>query len=143
MNRIQPLATAFQALRQKQPRQPGHAHLDFIRSLPCISCGWRSGVYNRTEAAHIRMACLKAGKRETGKGEKPSDKWSLPLCAKCHRTGKNSQHNIGEDEFWTYARINPFEVAGYLFMAMCDYDIGVQIVRENCRIKELKPLLTL
>ncbi len=128
MNRIQPLATAFQAPRQKQPRQPANTHLDFIRSLPCISCG----VSDRTEAAHIRMACIKAGKRETGKGEKPSDFWTMPLCEKCHRTDKNSQHNMNEADFWTYARINPFEVAAYLFLASGNYEVGVQIVQENC-----------
>ena len=130
MNRIQPLATAFQATRQKQPRQPAIPHLDFIRSLPCILCG----CVNRTEAAHIRMACLKAGKRETGKGEKPSDFWTMPLCDMCHRTDKNSQHNMNEADFWTYARIDPFAVAAWLFLASGNYDIGVQIVQENCPV---------
>src|SRR4051812_116248 len=61
-------------LRQREPRVKDNKHLDYIRSLPCCICG---GI--DTEAAHIRTASLEHGKQHTGMGEKPSDKWAVPL----------------------------------------------------------------
>lgn len=93
-------------LRQREPRQHDKRYLDFIRSLPCCICG---GI--DTEAAHIRMASLAQGKRETGMAEKPDDKWTLPLCNLHHR----SQHHLGELLFWGLHSIDPFELAIKLY----------------------------
>ena len=89
-------------LRQRQPREKDAKHLDFIRSLPCCICGRID-----TEAAHIRTASLAHGKRETGRAEKPSDKWALPLCNEHHR----EQHTMNEMKFWASYGIDPFMLA--------------------------------
>lgn len=67
-------------------------HLAFIRQLPCIKCADNTG----TEAAHIRRSDARVAKPITGIGIKPDDKYTLPLCGRCHRW----QHEIGEKAFW-------------------------------------------
>lgn len=47
------------------------------------------------------------GKRPTGAGEKPSDRWTLPLCPVHHRLGQNAQHNSGEREWWVAQGVDP------------------------------------
>jgi hypothetical protein len=89
-------------LRQRQPREKDNKHLDYIRSLPCCICG---GI--DTEAAHIRTASLEHGKQHTGMAEKPSDKWTVPLCNRHHR----EQHSMNEMDFWKCHGINPFILA--------------------------------
>lgn len=89
-------------LRQKEPRVKNERHLNYIRSLPCCICG---GI--DTEAAHIRTASLSHGKRETGRAEKPSDKWALPLCHAHHL----EQHTMNEMKFWAIHGIDPFMLA--------------------------------
>lgn len=89
-------------LRQRQPRERDERHLNHIRSLPCCICG---GI--DTEAAHIRTASLANGKLHTGMAEKPSDKWTLPLCNAHHR----EQHTMNEMTFWKKYGIDPFMLA--------------------------------
>ncbi len=89
-------------LRQREPRQRDNKHLDFIRSLPCCICG---GI--NTEAAHIRTGSLSNGKPHTGMAEKPSDKWTVPLCNEHHR----QQHSMNEMKFWAMHGIDPFMLA--------------------------------
>ncbi len=90
-------------LRQREPRQKDNKHLDFIRSLPCCICG---GI--NTEAAHIRVGSINHGKRETGMSEKPSDKWTVPLCNEHHR----EQHDAGNELVWWASKgIDPFMLA--------------------------------
>jgi hypothetical protein len=94
-------------LRQRQPRVKDAAFLAFVRTNPCCAC-------NRTpsQAAHIRMGSLAHDKRPTGKGERPSDRWSVPLCARCHL---GEQHRMGERIFWEQCGIDPFTIAKKLF----------------------------
>jgi len=87
----------------RDPRQHDEAYLDYIRSLPCCICGDNTTV----EAAHLRVGSINNGKRETGTGEKPSDKWALPLCGKHHR----EQHGMNELAFWFKHGIDPFALA--------------------------------
>ena len=61
-------------------------HLKFIRSLPCCACLKTFTV----QAAHIRKG------NDGGTGLKPSDCYTVPLCADCHLT----QHSEGEVTFW-------------------------------------------
>lgn len=89
-------------LRQREPRQRDNRHLELIRSLPCCICG---GI--DTEAAHIRTASLAHEKRETGRSEKPSDKWTVPLCNRHHA----EQHSMNEMAFWKKYGIDPFMLA--------------------------------
>ena len=90
-------------LRQRQPRQHDNKRLEFIRSLPCCICKDDT----TTEAAHIRTGSLAHGKSFTGMQEKPSDKWTVPLCGKHHR----EQHTMNELEFWKKYQIDPFMLA--------------------------------
>lgn len=78
-------------------------YLDWIRQQPCCICG--DDVF--VEAAHLRVGSINVGKNGTGMGEKPSDKWALPLCGKHHR----EQHSMNEREFWASYQIDPFSLA--------------------------------
>lgn len=98
------------ALRQRQPRIKDAAFLKFVRQQPCTTCGKAAP----NQAAHIRMGSLAYDKRSTGAGERPSDRWSTPLCAKCHLY---TQHTMGERAFWEAHKIDPFAVAKKLFAA--------------------------
>lgn len=112
---------AFRTLRRKQGkiagRQPerDEKYLAFIRRQPCILCddamerrAFVDGVPYRqethTEAAH-------AGER--GFRQKCSDRETIPLCVRHHRTGKDSHHVLGK-RFWGHHDINREAViAGY------------------------------
>lgn len=87
----------------RRPRQHCEAHLRYIRQLPCVICGNNI----ETEAAHIRFAREEIGKRKVGVGEKPDDKWTVPLCGKHHR----EQHQHGERAWWADRRLDPIKIA--------------------------------
>jgi hypothetical protein len=94
-------------LEQRQPRERDPAFLKFVRTMPCVACG-KSGP---SDAAHIRAPSIEHGKRYTGKGEKPSDRWAVPLCRGCHR----AQHKTAEPTFWARLGKNPFNIAVELY----------------------------
>ncbi|MEH2501200.1 hypothetical protein V1290_000011 [Bradyrhizobium sp. AZCC 1578] len=106
--------------RQRLPRQRDEQHLDFIRSLICISCGDNTS----TEAAHLRSANRLWGKDYTGKQEKPSDMWSLPLCNRCHR----EQHSCNEVQFWQERGINPWSLALRLYAASGNHELAQEVI---------------
>jgi len=68
----------------KPARHPGY--LQWIRTLPCSVCRTTRDV----EAAHT-------GPR--GLSQKSSDLCAIPLCARHHRTGKDSYHKLGPRKF--------------------------------------------
>ena len=103
MNDNTKLGEQSNMLRQRQPRQHDNKRLEFIRSLPCCICKDDT----TTEAAHIRTGSLAHGKNPTGMQEKPSDKWTVPLCGRHHR----EQHTMNEMEFWKKYQIDPFMLA--------------------------------
>lgn len=107
-------------MRFKVKQTKDAAHLDFIRSLPCISCG--NDIC--TEAAHLRTDDLKYGKRSTGMQQKPSDFFVLPLCGDCHRV----QHTGNEMNFWTNIGVNPFILALSLFAASGDHELAHEVI---------------
>jgi hypothetical protein len=91
-------------LRQREPRVHDEKHLKFIRSQPCCLCGDNTS----TEAAHIRVGSIPHNKNHTGMGEKPSDKWTLPLCNRHHR----EQHAFGDElAYWAEWGVDPFVLA--------------------------------
>jgi hypothetical protein len=91
-------------LRQRQPRERDPEYLAWLRTQPCCLCGDNTS----TEAAHLRVGSINHDKRETGKGEKPSDKWALPLCGDHHR----QQHAAGDElAWWASYGIDPFALA--------------------------------
>lgn len=99
----------------RKPRLVEPSHLDAVRALPCLKCG----LEGFSEAAHLRLNCAALGKR-TGIGEKPDDRWTVPLCANCHRIDPDSQHKIGEIAFWRAVGINPLRAAQALHRASPD-----------------------
>lgn len=95
-------------LRQRQPRVEDAAHLAYVRTLACLVCH-RPGP---SDPAHLRSAAPQYGKPPTGLGEKPSDRWTLPLC----RTHHDEQHKGAELSFWLRHGIpDPFAVAMALY----------------------------
>lgn len=105
-------------LRQRQPRIPNKAFLAFVRTKPCCVCG----APPKSHAAHIRMASAEHGKRECGKGEKPSDRFTTPLCATCHLL---DQHRGSERDYWQREGKDPFAIAARLY-ALFEAERGPQ-----------------
>lgn len=105
----------------KTPRQHNVKHLNFIRGLSCLICG--NNV--ETQACHIRYGDPRAGKRQTGKGEKPSDRWTIPLCGNHHRI----QHDFGDEEmFWRGIGCDPIFIAMALHGVSGNHELGCQII---------------
>jgi hypothetical protein len=88
-------------------------HLAFIRRLPCVACS-----ATPCEAAHVRIGT------DGGMGLKPSDKFTVPLCATHHRL----QHDQGERTFWRDLWIEPTDLAAQLFAVTGDDAMGRTIV---------------
>jgi hypothetical protein len=110
----------------RRPRKEDPKHLARIRQLPCAVCPGEN--ITATEAAHVRSSCLKYGKRGTGMGQKPDDKWTVPLCS-AHHTGPGGQHSMNEMEFWRKHGIDdPFALAMALHDHSEDYETAVDII---------------
>lgn len=98
-------------LRQRDPRVQCPAFLAFVRRCPCCACPAPAP----SQAAHIRMGNPAIGKRNAGIGEKPSDRWAVPLCADCHLDAPDAQHKVGERKFWERVGVDPFALAAQLY----------------------------
>jgi hypothetical protein len=113
---------------QRNPRIEIPRHLIFIRSLPCLFTG------REAEAAHVRYGEPKLGKPKSGVSEKPSDYWTIPLCPEMHRTGKDSQHESGNERRWWINRgVDPLPIcmALYLCYVRGDRAVAMTIILEN------------
>lgn len=108
--------TVLRPTRKSNPRRASQ-HLVFIRQLPCISCGSVP-----SEPAHIRKG------KDGGTGMKSSDRYSVPLCASCHRLDGRSQHSLGELTFWSELRIDPTDIALRLWTVSGNIEAGNRIV---------------
>ncbi len=107
-------------LRQRQPRIHDEQHLAFIRGLPCLVC--RNNI--ETEACHIRYADQSIAKPMTGIAQKPHDKFTVPMCGKCHR----EQHSKSERAFWAGVGLDPVKLALALYSVSDDYEAGTHII---------------
>ena len=127
MTRIAPIELAMP--RQRQPRITNEPHLVFLRMLSCAICG-RVPV----EAAHLRAPCREVGHRQTGKSEKPDDRWCVGLCADHHR----EQHSgkFGSELSWWRAHgiEDPWRLCLALFGASGNREICEEILSEHRRI---------
>lgn len=103
-------------------REIDRAHLQFIRRLPC-ACGC---LRTPCDAAHIRYADLTRGKTYTGKGVKPSDRWTVPLTRACH----TDQHSTNEQAWWASKGIDPLDLAERLYAVSGDAEAGARIIHE-------------
>lgn len=77
------------------------AHLDFVRSKPCLICGRKP-----SEAHHIRLGMRTMGKRVCDSKTVPLDRMHH---LDCHE-GKG-----GELGFWQYHQIDPWVIAAKLW----------------------------
>ena len=111
-------------LRQRMPRVENEPHRRFVASLPCLICGARD-----VQAAHIRYSDSSVGKPSTGMGQKPDDKYSVPLCVSDHA----DQHAYGSERYWWKEKyIDPIKVSLALFAVSGDVVQGELIV-SSCR----------
>ncbi|MBD3817893.1 MAG: hypothetical protein IE912_03125 [Brevundimonas diminuta] len=108
---------------QRQPRERDNKHLAFIRRLPCVGCTSPGPC----DAAHLRAGDLNIGKRPTGKAEKPSDRWTTPLCRDCH----TRQHTGAELAFWQALGIDPFDLCQALYAISGDTTAAEQIIQNH------------
>lgn len=97
---------------QRQPRQHDPRHLTAIRACPCVLCKAEA------EAAHVRYGDPQRGKRPTGIGERPSDRWTVPLCPDHHRAADDSQHDHNERSWWLEHGLDPLAIAEMLLRGL-------------------------
>lgn len=81
--------------RFRKPRDECKAHLRNVSRLPCLLTQ-RYGV----QVAHLRYTDGRYGKRHVGLGEKPDDRWVVPLCPALHMMNTGSQHHDGNEQLW-------------------------------------------
>lgn len=82
-------------MRQREPREHDEKYLKWLRRQPCC-CGCQKAA--PSDAAHIRAGSLRHDKRQSGLGEKPHDRWAVPLNRSCHIR----QHAFGSElEWWS------------------------------------------
>lgn len=81
-------------------------YLAFIRRQPCAARAL-GGCDGPVEAAHVRFSDARAGRRNPGLQVKPSDEYTLPLCASHHRTGPVAQHSMNERAFYALVGVDP------------------------------------
>lgn len=104
----------------KTPRRRERDYLGYVAAMPCAGCLARTGRFVRpVQVAHLRSGSLEHGKRPTGGAEKPGDRWTSPLCWKCHE----SQHHRGDElAWWAELGIDPFALCVAL---QADFDRGL------------------
>jgi hypothetical protein len=115
---------------QRQPRVEDPQYLSWVRGLPCVICVQEGAPRQspRCEAAHVRFADAAAGWSHTGKGEKPDDRRTVPLCAGHHRTGPKAQHGAGERAWWEGHGIYPPELCRALSDAFDHAQDGAAVI---------------
>ena len=99
-------------LRQRDPRQHDDRHLVYVRLQPCCI----AGCHRPAEAAHLRMSNLDIGKESAGKGEKPHDRFTVPLCGHHHREAPDAQHQHNERLWWEARDLDPWAIAASLWI---------------------------
>lgn len=107
------LGSKKRASRKRRAERPGNSeeHLAAVRKLPCIVCG--------TDKAPVRAHHLRST-REGGAGQKPPDKWTVPLCDDHHNMGVDCVHGVGsKKELGWFARhgIDALALAAALWSA--------------------------
>jgi hypothetical protein len=78
----------------------------------------------------VRFSDLGMNKRMTGKAEKPSDQWTVPLCGKHHRDQhemRGTDELTGEKVFWLTVGIDPIKVCRALWSVTGDHAEGERI----------------
>lgn len=89
-------------MKQRHPRQRDKSYLGAIAQMPSVISGQEP-----CECAHIRYGDPEHGKPMTGMGEKPDDRWVLPLTPEEHRLANDAQHRSNERAWWRSKGLNP------------------------------------
>ena len=86
-------------------------YLEFVGSLACVVCVELSGRWIRDDFLVKRSWSIYASAQTTptevahvgrrGLSQKSSDRETIPLCARHHRTGKDAHHVLGR-KFWEH-----------------------------------------
>ena len=105
----------------RQPRKEALKYLKQISRLPCILT-LRPGV----QVAHIRYPA--PFKRPVGMGEKPDDRWVVPLCPTLHVMASGAQHNHNERAWWKWVGVDPIKVARELWAYRDDFEWQEEII---------------
>lgn len=114
-------ATAFTSdpSDKAQRRIKDEAHLAFIRTLPSVISGELG-----CEACHIRYGDPVYQKKNTGKGQRPSDGWTVPMTHAEHM----AQHADNEREWWASQGIDPCWIARELYAVSGDREAAIAII---------------
>lgn len=120
-------------LRQREPRREDRPYLAWIRGLPCVGCAVAGMCNLRTEAAHCKLPIAAHGWRGWGHSERSDDRRCTPLCPRCHRTGPDAQHGVGERQFWDRLGICPACLATALAAAYDAQASGSAVIWEAVR----------
>jgi len=129
-SRVSPIAkpgSLLKAMREaKRPKRPKREmsppHLALVRRLPCLSCDADPA----GEAAHLRLGA------RGGTGLKPDDRWTVPLCHRCHM----EQHDAGELVFWLRLRLDPIRIAIRLHAASPNIEAMRAIVFQQRELRK-------
>lgn len=82
-------------LRQRLQRKRDADYLAWLRTQRC-ACGCGKGP--PCDAAHLRASSYKYNKENPGVGQKPDDKWALPLKHAHHM----AMHDHGDERGWWF-----------------------------------------
>lgn len=99
-------------MNPRQPRLHDPGFLAWLRQQDCI-CGCNQPP--PCDAAHLRSGSLKYNKSPTGMGQKPDDKWALPLKHNHHM----QQHSYGDELGWWLSKGigDPFRLCQWYYAA--------------------------
>lgn len=120
-----PAARISRTVKTAKPKQnlrlrPAHRH--FVASLNCLRCGHAPTPERPNECAHVRVGT------DGSLGQKPSDRYSVPLCPACHRTAPDAQHTVGEVTFWGNVGVDPLDAALRLWTISGDAAKGADVI---------------
>lgn len=105
--------------KQKSHRQEDKKHLEFIRSLPCLT----SGFSGRVDAHHLTIGRYRMGR-------KLDDRFTVPLQHSLHVGGPRALHEMGERAFWNHRGIDPRPIADFLWENTGDFDACNDRIRQ-------------
>jgi hypothetical protein len=111
-------------MTQRRPRKLDPDHCAFVRSLPCLICGDDIS----TECAHVRFNDARVAKFNPGVGQRPDDRFTLPLCNDCHQ-GNGGQHGSGERKWWEARGIDPILIALALYSVSGNAEEAALIIK--------------
>jgi len=107
--------------QKKRPRDKNATHLAWVATLPSLVPGT-----GRVDPAHIRFADPRYRKPAVGMGEKPDDRWVVPMS----RSEHDRQHSMDEQAYWQSVGIDPCHVALMLWAISGDDEEGERIVMQ-------------